>query len=110
MMDISPGWYVVYEDTDTRLLPDYSDEALSFDDAKANALDYLDTLIDGCLSARERIAARTIDDELRMATRARALASLIKAKLKRNATGEEIPSDWPLQRESGLPPGSAAVL
>jgi hypothetical protein len=87
MTDIPPGWYVAYDDTDTRLLPDYSDEALSFDDAKANALEYLDTLVDGCLAARERIAAGTIEDELEMLTRARHLASLIKAKITRNETG-----------------------
>lgn len=95
MTAMSPGWYVVYEDTDTRLLPDYGDEPLSFDDAKANALEYLDTLIDGCLSVRQQIAARTIEEELQMATRARHLASLIKAKLKTNESGGEVRSDQP---------------
>jgi hypothetical protein len=94
MTATSPGWYVVYEDTDTRLLPDYDDDALSFDDAKASALEYLDMLIDGCLAARERIAARTIEDELEMAG-ARHLALLIKAKLKPNSAGGKIPSDRP---------------
>ena len=88
MTAMSPGWYVVYEHTDTRLLPDYGDDALSFDDAKASALEYLDTLIDGCVAARERIAAGAIEDELEMATRARHMASLIKAKLKPKETGE----------------------
>jgi hypothetical protein len=95
MTAMSPGWYVVYEDTDTRLLPDYGEEALSFDDAKASALEYLDTLVDGCLAARERIAAGTIEDELEMATRARHMASLIKAKWKTNSAGGKIPSDRP---------------